>query len=161
MWPFNCKQYVVSRKSLMKYRFKHRFSSLIPIPSYLLSSTSTPAHPFVALAVLSHTSPSSTITALVEESVLMIAAGANNESIILALLILSLSPLGEEADRAPLTAFRLVSMAYQSGQALGLEVDTVNLLKRDKHRLTQGHWEATLERVLIVGPDLYTFLLTS
>jgi hypothetical protein len=87
----------------------------------------------------------------------MTAAGANNESIILALLILSLSPLGEETDRAPLTAFRLMSMAYHSGQALGLEVDTVNLLKRGKHRLTQEHWEDTLERVLIVGPELRNF----
>lgn len=81
----------------------------------------------------------------------MTVAGANNESIILALLILSLSPLGIDTDRAPLTGFRMISLAYQAGLTLGLEVDTVNLLKRGKHRLTQPYWQDTLERVLIVS----------
>lgn len=126
---------------------------MIPLPSYLLSSTPTPTDPFVILSILSHTSPSPPITALVEESILMTAAGANKPSIVLALLILSLCPLVDQGDRAPLTGFRCISLAYQAGLNLGLEVDTEVLLKRGKERLIERHWEETLEKVIIVSED--------
>jgi hypothetical protein len=91
---------------------------------FLLASTSTPHHPFLRTAILSHVPeacpPNHHI--LVDESILFSLTGSLSEDAMLALFILSLAPLhATSSHHVPSTPLRLISLAYQFGQSMGLE----------------------------------------
>jgi hypothetical protein len=102
--------------------FKHRFSLRLPLAPFLIASTPLPSHPFVVTAILSHI-PSMGSPALVNavnESFAQALSGAVSIDVVLALLILALSP---GATTAPST-LRTLATAFEIGIALGLESKT-------------------------------------
>lgn len=132
-------------------RFKHRFSKTLPLPPFLLSSTPTPSHPFVILAILTHipgfTSPET--HALIDESVFHACEGAVDDEVLLALLILSLQPF--TSDRlSSWSPVRLISMAYDIGRSKGME-SLVRSSIRHADMTRQPLWSKFLEKVLLVS----------
>lgn len=127
--------------------FKYRFSSLIPLAPFLLSSTPTPTHPFVMLAVLAHASPTPDLWILIEEAVLAVMSGAVGSDTPLALLILSLAPSPTDTTRAPLTAVRTIALAYSVGQMMGW--DTMSEVWHQSKYITLPDWSTRFDQVLL------------
>jgi hypothetical protein len=132
-------------------RFKHRFTHVLPFAPFLISSTPTPTHPFVVLAILTHV-PSIAgkhIYPLVEESVAHVGAGAVGDDVLLALLILALQP--DHPDQPTgWSPLRTIAMAYQVGKNAGLEGLARSAVKHG-HRLCEPWWSQELDRVLLVS----------
>lgn len=100
---------------------------------FLLASTSTPHHPFLRTAILSHVSEACPLNhnILVDESILFAMTGSLSEDAMLALFILSLAPLhASSSHHVPPTPLRLISLAYQFGQSMGLETRTRSRIRR-------------------------------
>jgi hypothetical protein len=136
-----------SCRQLNHHSFKYRFSSLLPLAPFLLSSTSTPTHPFTRLAVLAHAAPTSELWILVEESILAVISGAVGPEIPLALLVLSLAPSPSDATRAPITALRTIALAYSVGQNMGW--DAMSQIWHKSRWLTLPEWSSRLDQVLL------------
>jgi hypothetical protein len=75
--------------------------------------------------------------------------GAVGDEVVLALLILALQPAqpGQICGPSPL---RLISLAYETGKALGLDSIARAAVKRSA-QLREPWWSAMLERVLLVS----------
>lgn len=71
----------------------------------------------------------------------------------LALYILSLAPSSPDSTRAPMSALRLISLAYSLGQGLGADASAAVDLK--SKWLLHEAWSARLDRLLLVstGPS--------
>ncbi|WVR03313.1 hypothetical protein IAU60_000304 [Kwoniella sp. DSM 27419] len=103
--------------------FKHRFSLIFPFNPFLRSSTSTPEHPFVRLAVLLHVNivPPQDIANVLDQSLAILLSGGVSIPALLALLIVSLVPVQAvpQGHNTP-TSLRLISLAYQIGLDAGV-----------------------------------------
>lgn len=132
-------------------RFKHRFSKVLPLAPFLVSSTPTPSHPFVVLAILTHIPviAGSLVAPLVEESVRHVFSGAVGQEVMLAFLILALRPSRPDQMGGP-SPLRLLSTAYEIGKSLGLERFARAACKR-KTVLCEPWWADVLERILLVS----------
>ncbi|OCF75575.1 hypothetical protein I204_04432 [Kwoniella mangroviensis CBS 8886] len=74
--------------------FKHRFSLIVPMIPFLLSTRSIPSHPFIVLAALAYLQdplPAAAV-GMIEESILYVISGAACVEAILALYILTFAP---------------------------------------------------------------------
>jgi hypothetical protein len=134
--------------------FKHHFSPILPLTSFLSISTPSPTHNFVILACLHHVPhyASPQLAELVDKSILTALSGNITEDVVLALLILALAPmvpLGPEARLRP-TPLRLISLAYQLGRDLGLEGKAERYLLRGAD-LAELHWEEAMQLVQMVS----------
>lgn len=96
------------------------------------------------------TTPSASIAKLVEESVMLVMAGAAVYEAVIALYILSLSPAPADDNLHSLSPLRLISLATSIGQALNLdEVEEQTCLVEDPSGLLKEVWEWHLERTLV------------
>ena len=97
---------------------------------------------------------------MIDESILHAMTGAIGIDVILALLICSLAPAQpsdtSHASRSPL---RLISMAYQMGCSMALEVEARAILRMGD-ALKEPWWKERLGRVMLVCPRRYEVPLT-
>ncbi|WWD05128.1 hypothetical protein V865_003200 [Kwoniella europaea PYCC6329] len=116
--------------------FKHRFSLIVPMIPFLLSTRSIPSHPFIILAALAYLQdplPAAAVS-MIEESVLYAMSGAACVEAILALYILTFAPYTPSSeDHIPPTCLRLIGFAYSLGVDLGLESKAEVALGEDGH----------------------------
>lgn len=129
---------------------------------FLDVSTATPTHPFVILAFLSHLQgqlPNDVdLEPIVDESILYAMIGCVSPKVVLALYILSFAPLAPfSAEHTPVTAMRLIALAYSTGRDLGLDEAIERALG-----LEWGISDSQMEMVLLVrsvllvrGEDAY------
>ncbi|OCF43753.1 hypothetical protein I317_02357 [Kwoniella heveanensis CBS 569] len=118
---------------------------------FLRSSTPTPDHAFVRLAVLFYLNhiPPIDMAELVEQSLSILIAGAVSAQSLLALFIMSLGPAQPCLETyAQPSALRLISLAYHIGLDLGIGRQ-VELALRDKESLLQSWAEEKMELTLL------------
>jgi hypothetical protein len=138
-------------------RLKHQLSLLLPIPSLLLTSTPTPNHPFVRLAILSHSSLyNEAIADQIDASIRHVMSGDLTRDTVFALLILSAPQHEMDAARARPTALRLVSLAYDIGLSLGLEA-LARVALRHGDELCHPWFDERMELVLLVSDSVIAF----
>ncbi|WVF66284.1 hypothetical protein IAT40_001024 [Kwoniella sp. CBS 6097] len=131
--------------------FKHRFSLFYPLSPFLRSSTPTPDHAFVRLAVLSHLNliPPVDMAQLVEQSLSILVSGAVSVQSLLALFIMSLGPVQPCLETyAQPSGLRLISLAYHIGLDLGIGRQ-VELALRNKESLVQFWADEKMELTLL------------
>lgn len=129
-------------------RWKYRFSSVLPLAPFLLTSTPTPTHPFVIAAILSHLSAFNTTSLhhLINESIAHAMRGAIDGDVVLALLLLAVAPCSPIVP----TSTRLISMAYEIGLALGYGSTEQSALSLGEE-LAQPWWRTKLDELLLVS----------
>ena len=145
-----CTCHILSIQALT-CRFKHVFSEIFPLCSFLDVSTPPPTHPFVVLSILSHVEdsllPICDVDLLVDESILYCMAGGGCAEAMLALFILSHSPWSQRnAEHVPANVMRVISLAHSIGVDLGLDRIAESVLRRAEHAT-----EEQLEKVLLVS----------
>ena len=137
-------------KALMIHRFKCSFSKLVYLPSFLLSTTSTPSHSFIKLAILAYIRPTQDAMNMISASLNAFMIGANDIDSVLALFILSFSPVHRDLDPPPITAHRCASLAYQIGQSWGSDTVAARSLLRGKGYLIEDQWGTKLDNMILV-----------
>ncbi|RXK37327.1 hypothetical protein M231_05393 [Tremella mesenterica] len=103
--------------------FKHHFTRLLPFRPFLDITSNSPKHPFVLLSILVYMRHlhDLDLSQIIDQSLQHVSRGAISIDVILALLILSLTPLDTSLPRLQPTAFRLISLAFSIGMDMGLE----------------------------------------
>jgi len=132
-------------------RWKYRFSTVLPLAPFLLTSTPPPTHPFVIAAILSHLPAFNTTSLhhLINESIAHAMRGAIDADVVLAFLLLSV------AHCSPIvpSPMRLIAMAYELGLALGYESNQRSALELGDD-LALPCWRVKLDEMLLVSRDM-------
>jgi hypothetical protein len=119
-------------------------------------NTPTPTHPFIILAFLTHLQgqlPNDVdLEPMVDESILYAMTGCVSPKVVLALYILSFAPLApSSAEHTPVTAMRLIALAYSTGRDLGLDEAIERAIN-----LEWGISDSQMEMVLLVRAAIFT-----
>ncbi|KIY49759.1 hypothetical protein FISHEDRAFT_72391 [Fistulina hepatica ATCC 64428] len=138
--------------------FKHSVATVAPLQAYLSTTTATPTHPFLVLAILIyHVSTPvgkevlGEITAhrlddMLDQSILFALGTVASTFTMTAFYILSMLPgFDTRRSKAKLSAVKMISLAYDTGVALGIPAKSEALIRDFKEDIYEPWMKSSLE----------------